>query len=112
MEVVSRQWPFQKPGAFRPLPAHACETGPRLLPVASPCPAFFLLVTFSPEEALQSFSVVKPLPLAPSPGILVFWADASGLSLLHSLLSLGLGLSLHPQPTCEPVWPSHYLFCC
>lgn len=83
-----------------------------LLPVTTPCPASFLLVTFSPEEALQSFSVVKPLRLAPSPGVLAFWADASGLFLLHSLLSLGLGLSLHPQPTCEPPWPSHHLFCC
>ena len=54
---------------------------------------------------------------APALGLLpwgstLFWADDSDPSLQYPLLSLGLGISLCPQPTSEPLWPPHHLFCC
>lgn len=68
---MSGQTPLR---SLLPPPPLSAWTGSPLLPVSTPCPAFFLLVTFSPEEAPQSLSVVrtKPWPWAHYAGALAF----------------------------------------
>ena len=102
----------RKGGTHRFLPALRWQPGARspLLAAATPCPAPFLLVNFSPEEATQSSSVVrtKPLSSAHSPGALAF-TELVLVALLAAPTPLaGPWPSLPPQPTCEPLWPPHH----